>query len=359
MTGRAAAPADVGADPAALVDLAANPQAWDFFAAAAIAQATRPGAPGPGRAGRIEDEPVRLGQRPTLSLAAAPVARAGWTERAGRRVFAIDQVAFGPFGATGALPLHVTVDAMAEERAKRPWLTGFLDLFTHRMTGFLVRAWQASRPAASRALGRDDPFPRIVASLYGMGPPEFEGRDALPDDTRRFAAGWLSGGRRSAAAAAGLARVVTGAPAAVEEFVPEWLPIRADEQARPGLGAARLGQDAVVGPRAWSVTTRLRLRLGPLDFATFDALLPGGPLADRLDAALRQLFGFGRVWDVTLALRAEAAPALRLDGAGRLGFDSWLVPRRDGTHEDVTLAAPGGAPAAAPHDRHANGSIAA
>jgi type VI secretion system protein ImpH len=223
------------------------------------------------------------------------------------------------------------------------------------MTGFLVRAWQASRPAASRALGGDDPFPRIVASLYGMGPPEFADRDALPDDTRRFAAGWLSGGRRSAAAAAGLARIVTGAPASVEEFVPEWLPIRPDEQARPGLGAARLGQDAMVGPRAWSVTTRLRLRLGPLDFATFDALLPGGPLAARLDAALRQLFGFGRVWDVTLALRAEEAPALRLDGGGRLGWDSWLVPRREGVLEDVTLAEL----AAAPHDRHVNGNIAA
>lgn len=334
------APDRTEADEAALCDLVENPEAWEFFAAVLQAQGVRRGAAGAGRAARIEEDVLRFSQRASLRFEAAPVVRAGWAQRGEARVFEIEQTAFGPLGPLGGLPLHVTDDAIREERSGRPWLRGFLDLFTHRLVGFLYRTWEAASPAASRALGpRDDPWPAWVGAFAGIGPAALRDRDALPDDLRRFAAGWLGAGRRSAAAAAGIAEIVTGAPATVEPFAPEWLPMPEADQCRPGLGAAGLGVDAALGPRFYSVATRFRLRTAPLDRARFEALLPGGALHAPLRDAMRSLMGLGWAWDLTPVLRAEAARPVALDGGGRLGLDSWLGGARGrNALDDVTLA---------------------
>ena len=318
-----ARPTPTAPDP--LADLATAPEAWDFFAAIHRVQAEHPDAPGPGRARRIEDEPLRIGQRPSLRFEPSPVVAVRRAERGGRPVVEVEQVAFGPFGPAGALPLHVTDDAIREARAGRPWLRAFLDLFTHRLTGFLYRVWESARPAASRARGTDDPWPVWISSLFGMGPPAFRDRDALPDDARRVAAGWLAAGRRSAAAVEGVAAVVTGHAATVEPFVPEWLPMPPAEQARLGTGCATLGADTVLGPRFWSVQQRFRLRTEPLDYPAFAALLPDGPLHMPLRAGVTSVMGLARVWELNPVLRGDAVPPLRLDGARRLGWETWMA----------------------------------
>jgi type VI secretion system protein ImpH len=97
------------------------------------------------------------------------------------------------------------------------------------------------------------------------------------------------------------------------------------EQARLGSGCATLGADTVLGPRFWSVQQRFRLRTEPLDYPAFAALLPDGPLHAPLRAAVTSVMGLARVWELNPVLRGDAVPPLRLDGARRLGWDSWCA----------------------------------
>jgi type VI secretion system protein ImpH len=344
----AAPPAEPAPPPGAeadLDDLIARPWAWDLFAAVEAVHAARPELPAPGRSSRIGDDPVRFRQRPTLAFKASPILAARRVAHGERRAIEIEQIAFGPLGPAGPLPVHVTDDAIHEANEGRPWLSGFLDLFTHRMLHLMVRAWQSARLASHRAFTADDPWPRWIASLFGAGPAEFRNRDALPDDLKLHMAGWFASKRRSSAALAGVLEGAVGAPVEVQEHAPEWLPMPEAEQSRLGAQGATLGRDLTLGPRFFSLQSRLRVRTAPLDAESFEALLPGGPrLAAARDAA-RLLMGLAASWELQLRLRPEAVPDLTLDGRRRLGLDSWLGADRREVAEDVVLE---GAPPPAP-----------
>jgi type VI secretion system protein ImpH len=94
----------------------------------------------------------------------------------------------------------------------------------------------------------------------------------------------------------------------------------------------RLGQDIVVGERFYSLQTRLSLRTAPLSLAQYRDLLRSGQLFSVLRDAMRAFLGLGIGWELRLVLDEGAAPAPRLDGSLRLGWDMWLSaspPMRD------------------------------
>lgn len=317
-------------DPAT-AELLADPSGWELHAALRLV-AARAGTP-PAQSVGVEDDAARIGQVPTLGFAAGEVRAA----RAAGGVIEIAQTAFGPFGPKGALPRHVTEDAALHA----PDLGPFLDLFTHRMTWLLHRAWAAARQAPGRDAGGDDPWRRRIGALFGMGPEEFHDRGAAPDDLKLHLAGWLATGRGSVAAIRGVLGATLGAPVEVEAFRTEWLPIPAEERARLGRAPGRLGRDVVLGARAFSLQSRVRIRTAPLGFETFSALLPGGRLDASLRDMLRSVVGLALACELQPVLDAREAPAPRLDGARRLGRDLWLrgpAAPAEGALDDLVLA---------------------
>ncbi len=321
--------------------IAEDPHGWEFGAAVRALQAARPDLPAVSRSGRIEEDAIRFGQPPSLRFESAEIRSAGWINLPSGAAFQLSQIAIGPLGPKGSLPNHVTEDAMREEREGRRWLTGFLDIFTHRIAGLLFRAWALPRPAVMRDRPEADPWPRWVGSLFGAGPAPYRDRDALHDDAKRHMAGWLSMGRATAAGLSGVLGVVIGAPVKVEEFAPEWLAIPEEAQSRlapPGRGGGRLGADLVLGRRFHSVQTRVRVRAGPLSLAQHRALLPGGERHAAARDAVLSLAGPTLGVELQLALAAPDVPPLRLDGGLRLGWESWLGWRRS----PLSVAWPGG-----------------
>jgi type VI secretion system protein ImpH len=98
--------------------------------------------------------------------------------------------------------------------------------------------------------------------------------------------------------------------------------------------------------RVWQRDLRLRLVVGPLDRASFDAFLPGGLAARALRSLLTLFTGVTLEYEVELMLRAADVREVTLnDGAttGRLGWDAYLVAgaqvqdRRDVRYELHTL----------------------
>jgi type VI secretion system protein ImpH len=89
-----------------------------------------------------------------------------------------------------------------------------------------------------------------------------------------------------------------------------------------------LGAGAMAGVRVWQRDLRLRLVIGPLDRASFDAFLPGGLAARALRSILALFTGVTLEYEVELVLRAAEVREVSLnDGAtiGRLGWDAYLV----------------------------------
>ncbi len=320
--------------------LEARPYAFGFFRALRLLECAHPDRPRLGRSKRPADDPVRLGQEPTLAFAPATLAafRPG-----GGGVPRLLVYFLGLFGPNGPLPLHLTEYARDRARnADDPTFERFVDLFHHRLLSLFYRAWADAEPTVHRDRPDEDRFATYVGALFGMGMPSVRGRDALPDAARLYHAGHLACPTRHPSGLKSMISDYFRLPVRVEEFVGQWIALPESGLTRLG-GAretARLGDGVTVGGRVWECQQKFRIVLGPLSLEDYRRLLPGGRSLERLTAMVRGYAGDELDWDVRLILRREDAPSMCLGRQGRLGWTTWMGGgRRESDPGDLLLSA--------------------
>jgi type VI secretion system protein ImpH len=315
-----------------------SPTAFDFFQALRRLEAAYPDKPRLGESVRPADEPVRLGQEP--SLAFAPGALASFDNGAGGGAPRLQVRFLGLSGPNGPLPLHMTEYVRDRMRnANDPTLARFFDVFHHRMLSLFYRAWANSQPTVSQDRPQSDHFATYVGALIGMALPGLQGRDAFPDSAKLFYAGRLAAQTRNAEGLRAMVGDYFGMPAAVEEFVGSWIDLPESERWRltGGPDGLRLGMHTNMGARAWQRQTKFRIVLGPLNRKQFQSMLPEGESIGRLTALVRNYTGDALDWDLRLILDERTDQPLRLGGT-RLGWDAWLGRCPDGKgRQDLLL----------------------
>src|SRR5262245_3766004 len=302
-----------------------KPYAYDFFQTLRRIQCLYAAKPRLGEGLRPADEPVRLGQEP--SLAFAPATITALRQREGGRPPRLEVAFFGLLGPNGPLPLHLT--EFARDRLlhhEDPTFARFLDVFHHRFLAMFYRAWAQAQPTVNLDRPREDRFANYVGAFVGIGSPRLRHRDAVPDGAKLFYAGLLARQHRSAEGLGTLLRGYFRVPARVEEFVGHWMSLAQSEQTRVGVsdGNALLGQGAALGQRVWDRQHKIRIWLGPLTLAQYEAFLPGGEAMKRLVAWMRTYLHFELEWDARLILRRDRVPETRLGRYGRLGWTTWI-----------------------------------
>lgn len=313
---------------ALLFDLLARaPGKFDFFQVMRRLEGLtcdRPERPLFGAALRPADEPIRLGQEPSLAFPPNPLSglepgRNGLPPRLAVNFF-------GMLGPNGALPLHLTEYIRDRTRnSADPTMSRFLDIFHHRMLMFFYRAWASAEPTASHDHPETDRFQSYVGSLFGLGLPSLRDRDQLPDDAKLFYAGRLSNQARNAEGLAAMIGDFFQMPTRVEPFVGDWLDLPVEHQwhlGQPG-GLGLLGMSTTLGSHAWSRQQKFRIVMGPLERVQFQRMLPGGGSLARLADLVRNYIGDELRWDLRLFLE-ERVDQPWCFGQSRLGWTSWL-----------------------------------
>jgi type VI secretion system protein ImpH len=284
-------------------------------------------APRVGRALRLGQEVVRLGQEASLAFAAGPVASASQpTPGAAWRVLVH---CFGMLGPNGPLPVHLT--EYVRQRRKHhadTSLARFLDLFHHRMLSFFYRAWADAQPAVQHDRPDENRFSNYLASLMGLGTPGLRERDALPDAAKLLYVGRFAPQARNVEGLTALIEGYFGMPASIDEFIGEWAAIPERERWSLGLPAdaprfGRLGDSTRLGSQVWLRQSRFRLVLGPLGRAEFNRVARGGEPVAALAALVRGYVGDELGWELLLKLSHDALPNFRL-GEAELGHTTWL-----------------------------------
>jgi type VI secretion system protein ImpH len=308
-----------------LSELETEPWAFDFHTALRRLDCAYPDRPQSGYAARPAEEPVRVGQDPTLSFAPAPIQsfRLPSAERSGRLRVAF----FGLFGPQGPLPLHLTEHARDRMRGVGDrTFAAFVDMFHHRMFMLFQRAWGASQPTVGQDRPDSNPFRRYLGALCGLGSPNLLGRDPLPDHAKLQFVGRLMHPARNAQGLRAMIQSYFELPAAIEEFAGDWLTLPPENRWRLGYSAdvSELGKTSIVGRRVFQRTQKFRVVLGPLARADFQALLPGTKRLERLAHLVRAYVGDEFTWDLRLVMRPEERRQLALRRGTRIGYDSWL-----------------------------------
>jgi type VI secretion system protein ImpH len=278
-----------------------------------------------GKAVHPRQEPVRLGQEPSLSFAPSTLESfvPPEADRPGRLLVTF----FGLFGPQGPLPLHLT--EYARDRLKKAGdatFASFANVFHHRLLSLFHRAWASAEPTVSQDRPSESRFASYLGSLCGLGAPALQKRDPIEDTAKLHYASLLASLTRSAAGLRALLGDFFEIPVAIEEFVGDWVEL--PESLRFTLGfseeTSTLGRTTVLGARAWLCQHKFRIVLGPLSREQFARLLPGSEGLERFVAMVRLYAGDELVWDMRLVLAPDALHQFQLAGATRLGWNTRL-----------------------------------
>ncbi len=332
-----------------------EPYRFDFFHAVRCLENIYREKPRVGQGPKPADDPIRLGQEP--SLAFAPSTLASFKPAQDGRPPRLSVFFLGVFGPNGPLPLHLTEYARDRMRhSSDPTFARFLDLFHHRMLSLFYRAWASAQPTVQFDRPETDRFALYVGSLFGVGLPSLRERDDFPDLAKLHHAGHLVCQTRNADGLKAIVEDFFRRRVGIEEFVGQWMELPEGCLSRLGASTeeSALGRTITVGSRTWECQNKFRIRFGPLSLADYEDLLPGGASLRRLIALVRNYAGDALDWDLRLVLKKEDVPALRLGGDGRLGWTTWLAGRPPAEDpSDLTLN-----PMAGPPDRGADRSPA-
>ncbi|MDE2262144.1 MAG: type VI secretion system baseplate subunit TssG [Gammaproteobacteria bacterium] len=325
---------------AALEQLRAEPHRFTLFAALRLLEQCFPASPRLGESRKAADDPVRVGQRPSLSFAPSDVT--GYQESPDEGPARLEQYSFGVFGPNGALPVHLTEYAYERGRQREDaTLTDFVNLFQHRLTSLFYRAWADAEPAASFDRPESDRFQLYLGALLGLGTASARPRDAAPDRAKLSRVAHFAPQPRSAD---GLESILTdyfGLSVEVRQFVGEWMDVPRELFCRVGRdpASASLGLTAALGAMSWQCQHKFEIVIGPLALGSFADLLPGSRGLAELAALVRLYTNDEWSWQLRLLLRDVEVPGIRLGSAGRLGWTTWLGGRGQ-TADDVVIQEP-------------------
>jgi len=325
-----------------MAKLKEQPFAFDFNAAVRLLQSRSPHQPRIGHSLSPAQDPVRFAQSPALDF--APSTLEAVRQKDPARPYILYSRHFGMFGPNGPLPFCFTEHARERilHHGDRTFSV-FCDVFHHRLTSFLFRAWADAQKTVDFDRPSDPHWTKYVGALVGIGMDSLSGMDSLPDRAKFYFAGRLVQQTRNAEGLEAIIQDFFAVPTKLQTFVGRWLNLPAGSECQLGSSQATgtLGASAIVGSRVWTCQLQFRLRLGPMNLADYERLLPSGGSFRRLRDWVRQYAGEQFFWDVQFVLLKEEVPQTRLGGFGRLGWTVWLKtkPFADDA-EDLILTPP-------------------
>lgn len=282
----------------------------------------------------VSQEPIALKSLPAINFPATEVATISPGENGKPNAV----VTFlGLFGPSGALPQHYTQTIIDRIRAKDTTMSDFLDIFNHRWLSLYYRGWEKNFLPASfetaQANKKEDAVTQLLWCLVGLGGQSLRGRVSFSESILLHYSGHASASRPTAESLRAVLSDAYGLPLQVKQYQGQWLHLQPSDQSQIGpapLGSIlnnRLGLDTIAGTRVWNVENRFRVVVGPVRYARFLELLPGGSTLKPFLEVIRTLVGPQFDFDVQVLLDRRDVPGTVLgqnQNPSRLGWNTWL-----------------------------------
>jgi type VI secretion system protein ImpH len=321
---------------------------FEFFQAVRLLQRSQSKRQPVGGASRPSDEAVRFRARQSLSFPPSEIYEIREAE-APERPSEMTVAFMGLTGPQGVLPRYYTELMLDRIREKDYTLRDFFDVLNHRLISLFYRAWEKHRivVGCERSIlrGSKDTFADDLFALMGMGTKGLREQLLLSEQTLLRYTGLLVSHRHSADALRQCLADYFEVAVNIEQFIGQWYQLAEQDRSRLGLEDSnnRLGQTSVMGTKVWDQQARFRVKLGPLDYETYQGLLPSGIAYPRLVQLTKCFAGAELDFDLNLVLKANEIPYCRLAQVGtyqpQLGWTTWLQTSQ-ATHdaEDVTFS---------------------
>lgn len=274
----------------------------------------------------VDDIMKRIQVRPELSLSFPETDVASIKTLTGEpHRYSITTTFLGLYGSGSPLPTFYTEDLLLENAQDRSISRDFIDIFNSRIYSLYFAAWGHCRLFYKIAESRDAESLHRLYCLLG-----FEGdhlRNSLDD---AFALlryiGLFSQLPRSAEGLRALLADALGASVEIEQAVERMAPIPEDQRFYLGQRGNCLGETSYLGKEIADRLGKFRIQIGPASGESFERLLPGKPLYQRMCSLIRTYLDQPLLWDADIVLDPEDLAMARLgeDSWSQLGFNTWI-----------------------------------
>ena len=232
------------------------------------------------------------------------------------------------------LPSVYTEYILNLQRNKDSAMRDFFDMFNHRMVSLFYRGWEKYRFYIGFEAGHGDGLSPRLMDILGLGTLGLQQRSAIPDQALIAYAGLLGRHTKMASSLKQILEDYFQVPVTIEQFAGTWRSLPPENRTIFGAGnraSQQLGLGTVVGDEVWEHHGRIRIRIGPLDFADYRSFLPGPGAYNDLKAWVRYFSAGQFEAEVQLILKRDQVPQCTLGLRGpdepRLGLVSWLKTR--------------------------------
>ncbi len=237
----------------------------------------------------IDSEPLRFRSDSSLAFPGKPAREM----KEGTEQTEIKTALFSLLGPIGSLPYIYSEIVSRADRANETAIRDFFDIFNHRSTSLMYRAWRKSRIWLENQPGaapeQQNKFSHMLEGFTGIS--------ALPE---RIA--WLDFERDRILASAdlfprrvrnanGLRQLLNrqfGMTFQIEEFVGNWEPLPDEAKSVfSGGNKLRLGYNTIVGSRTWQVQSTFKVIISHPTVKQYCKLQPGSESLRRMQLVVR------------------------------------------------------------------------
>lgn len=287
-----------------------EPYAFEFFQAVRLLEKIKPDRRPVGDTALPNDEIVRFRSRIALDFPSSEIHEINEIESKDGNPERTEMMVnfMGLVGVSGVLPTHYTELVLDRVRHRDTAMWSFLDIFTHRAVSVFYRAWAKYRFPVAYERGNDD-FTSYLFDFAGLGTKGLRGRLNLEDESLLPYAGLIAQRPHTANALENVLSDHFQIRVKVEQFFGQWISLGPEDVSKLGRDNSELGRNAIIGTRIWDQQSKMRIRLGPLDFKKFQAFLPNGSANASMRSIIKFFIGLEFDFDSQLILAKKAVPA--------------------------------------------------
>lgn len=308
------------ADRPLLPELLDNAVGMNFFRFCELIELAAPDRAPLGATDSAAAEPVRFRSRARIGFPSREIDAIEYDLDDPAAPPAVRTTFLGLYGVDARMPSYF-VDEIAQNRDGAEPMSGFLDLFHHRIVTQYYRVWRKYRYPAGFRRGGTDAVSRCLLSFAGLGMGESEIAQAVGARKLLSMLGLAGQKTRTAEGLAGVLRhAVADARVTVEECHPVWIHVGT---ATPGA----LGEGCLLGRGFHDRANTVRVIITPYTRKAVVDLLPGRGHHRELMALLRFYLGYEASAHLEMHVSPELMPAQQLNSNQvSLGYTTLLPP---------------------------------
>jgi type VI secretion system protein ImpH len=305
---------------------------FGFFQAVQLLHRLIPNTTPVGELGPPSAEPVRFKHDPSLIFHAGDISEVTVTDTNDSIRAVMTTTFLGLTGTSSPLATVFAEEVLRAEAQDETSLGGFYDLFHHRLVSLFYRTWKKYRFEAGFRLDSSDAFSRRMLAFVGVDIGGAVPRRGLePLQLLALAPLAASRTRPGRTLQIVLERFLPGVRIGLEPFVLRRVQIRDDDRCMIGVQNNVLNVDFTIGRTVADRSGRFRIVVGPVDYPTFESLMPGGRQHSRLRDVIYQFVPAHLEPELELVLGTEHAPQFQLAGerGSRLGVTTHLPMKKN------------------------------